>query len=71
MPLGAPWSEAAAPTLRIHDMLGFMRAEYGRDYAENTRETIRDESVKPLLEVGVAVTNPDHPERPVTSPKFC
>lgn len=71
LPPGAPWSAATAPTLRIHDMLTFMRAEYGRDYAENTRETIRDESVKPLLAAGVAVANPDQPERAATSPKFC
>ena len=38
---GDAWGQATKPSLTIHQMLGFMRDTYGRDYAENTRETVR------------------------------
>ena len=42
-----------------------------RLYAENTRETIRDESIKPLVSAGVVMHNPDDTSRAVNSPKNC
>lgn len=35
------WEEADNQWIGIHDILMFIRDKYGRDYAENTRETIR------------------------------
>ena len=31
------WSDSSKPSLTIHQMLGFMKELYGREYAENTR----------------------------------
>lgn len=35
------WAMATNEWIRIHDVLGFAMQNYGREYAENTRETIR------------------------------
>ena len=35
------WSKAKPVRVRIHDILLFISKEYGRGYAENTRENIR------------------------------
>jgi hypothetical protein len=40
---------------RIHDILEFVRSEFGRKVAENTRETYRKTSLRPLLDVGWVV----------------
>lgn len=63
------WCEAAAPLRGITPMIGFIRNEYGVRYAPNTRETIRDESVKYFVEAGMVVRNPDSPARPTNSGK--
>ena len=36
-----PWSHASRPSRTIHEILVFMRDTYEKDYAENTRETVR------------------------------
>src|SRR5690606_36939108 len=36
-----PWTEARDVRVRIHDILNFCRERYQKDYAENTRETVR------------------------------
>lgn len=35
------WQTASNEWIRIHDVLGFTAEHYGKEYAENTRETIR------------------------------
>jgi len=35
------WRDTTNEWTRIHDVLGFAAAHYGKEYAENTRETIR------------------------------
>jgi len=35
------WQAASNEWIRIHDVLGFTAEHYGKEYAENTRETIR------------------------------
>lgn len=52
---------------RIHDMIGFARAKLGKNYAENTRESIRKSSCKQLVDHGLAVANPDDPARSTNS----
>lgn len=65
------WVDAQNPKLGIRAILDFARGKYKRPYAENTRETIRDESIKPLVSAGVVMHNPDDPSRAVNSPKNC
>ena len=64
-----PWSTAKARIIRIHDILIFMQKYYGKQYAENTRETIRRQTLHQFEQAGTVVRNPDDPQRPTNSPK--
>lgn len=64
-----PWAHAQKKSLRVHDMLGEIQAHYGRQYAENTRETIRRQVIHQFLQAGVALHNPDTPTLPTNSPR--
>ena len=66
-----PWAKASNPMLGIRAILDVARGEFGRNYAENTRETVRDESIKPMVAAGLLLRNPDQPDRAVNSPKNC
>lgn len=63
-----PWKKAKKRTIRIHDIMRFVEDNYGRKYAENTRETIRRQTLHQFEQAGVAVRNPDDPARPTNSP---
>jgi len=65
----ALWSESKKRALRIHDILIFIQEYYGKQYAENTRETIRRQTLHQFEQAGVVVKNPDDPFRPTNSPK--
>lgn len=65
------WSAAQTRCMRIHDMLGAIKEWYGREYAENTRETIRRQVLHQFVQASIAVPNPDEPNRPTNSPSFC
>lgn len=62
------WAGAEQRIIRIHDILVFIEKEYGRRYAENTRETIRRQTLHQLEQAGVVERNPDDPSRPTNSP---
>src|SRR6266540_2325146 len=62
------WDQATNPVLGIRGILDFIRNKMKVPYAENTRETIRDESIKPLVAAGILDKNPDAPSRSVNSP---
>ncbi len=49
--------------------MDWARQHYNKDYAPNTRETIRRQSIHQFIDAGIAVYNPDKPDRPVNSPK--
>ena len=49
----------------------YTREHYGREYAPNTRETFRRQTMHQFVEAGIAIYNPDQPDRPVNSPKAC
>jgi adenine-specific DNA-methyltransferase len=64
-----PWSEASAPLRGITEMMDFFAEHYGKTYAPNTRETVRRHSVHQFVQAGLAVPNPDDPDRPTNSPR--
>ena len=66
---GKEWKDATAPLIGIRAMLDFARTHYDRQYAENTRETFRRQTMHQLLHGQIALYNPDDPRRPVNSPK--
>ncbi|GAB4153366.1 MAG: BsuBI/PstI family type II restriction endonuclease [Cyanobacteria bacterium J069] len=65
------WSQATAPRRRITEMMDWFRDHYGKQYAPNTRETVRRQTMHQFIQMGLVVENPDKPDRPITSPKWC
>lgn len=52
----------------ITPIMDWAREHYGKEYAPNTRETVRRQSMHQFIQAGVATYNPDNPSRPVNSP---
>lgn len=66
---GYLWSDAAAPLMGITPIMDWIRDHYGKTYAPNTRETIRRQTMHQFVQAGIALYNPDDPNRPVNSPR--
>ena len=66
---GKSWAEAKDPLVGITPMMEFARDHYGKQYAPNSRETFRRQTIHQLVAAGIALYNPDDPARPVNSPK--
>ena len=69
--VGTPWQQASSPLLGIRAILDFARQQMERNYAENTRESVRKYSVKQLVAAGILLHNPDKPSRAVNSADNC
>jgi len=65
------WSNTERPLLRIWDIMEFMRKRYRKDYAANTRETIRRQTIHQFEQARIVDRNPDDPTRPTNSGKNC
>lgn len=64
-----PWKDVTRPMLRIWDIMGFMRGRYRKDYAANSRETIRRQTIHQFEQARIVNRNPDDPTRPTNSGK--
>jgi type II restriction enzyme len=69
LPPSRPWAHAEAPLVGITPIMVWARRHYGKDYAPNTRETFRRQTMHQLVDAGIALYNLDDPRRPVNSPK--
>ncbi|MBX9896851.1 MAG: hypothetical protein K2Y17_02975 [Qipengyuania sp.] len=58
-----------APLIGITPIIDWVRDQYAKRYAPNTRETFRRQTMHQFVEAGLAAYNPDKPDRPVNSPK--
>jgi hypothetical protein len=65
---GKPWGQAENPLVGITPIMDWAREHYGKEYAPNTRETFRRQTMHQFCDAGVALYNPDKPDRPVNSP---
>ena len=63
------WHQAENPLIGITPIMDWIRQHYQKDYAPNTRETIRRQTMHQFVSAGIALYNPDNPLRPVNSPK--
>ena len=63
------WQRAANPYIDTTPIMDWIREHYQKNYAPNTRETIRRQTMHQFVSAGIALYNPDEPERPVNSPK--
>ncbi|MHB8425833.1 MAG: BsuBI/PstI family type II restriction endonuclease [Gammaproteobacteria bacterium] len=66
---GKPWSKAENPLMGITPIMDWAREHYDKEYAPNTRETVRRQTMHQFCNAGIAIYNPDQPDRPVNSPK--
>lgn len=62
------WDQATTPKRRITEMMDWFRDFYGKQYAPNTRETVRRQTMHQFVQMGLVVENPD---QPINSPKWC
>jgi len=63
------WAQAQNPLIGITPIMDWAREHYQKDYAPNTRETVRRQTMHQFCDAGIALYNPDKPDRAVNSPK--
>ena len=63
------WADARDPLMGITPIMDWVREYYDREYAPNTRETFRRQTMHQFVQAGIALYNPDNATRPVNSPK--
>ncbi len=66
---GKAWADAENPLMGITPIMDWAREHYSKEYAPNTRETFRRQTMHQFCDAGIALYNPDKPDRPVNSPK--
>lgn len=65
------WAEASNPMLRTFEIMQWARERYDKNYAPNSRETVRRFTLHQFAEAALVLQNPDKPDRPINSPKWC
>jgi len=63
------WDKSSDPLMGITPMMEFFSKHYAKQYAPNTRETVRRQTVHQFIQAALIVPNPDKPSRPTNSPK--
>lgn len=61
-----PWQQASNGWIRIHDVIAFADANYGVEYAENSRETIRKQAMHHFRNAAFIEDN----GKPTNSPNY-
>ena len=64
------WKDVQKPLMGITPIMNFIKEHYLVEYAPNTRETIRRQTMHQFVDAGLALSNPDKPDRPVNSPHW-
>jgi adenine-specific DNA-methyltransferase len=65
------WQEIERPMLGVTPIMDWCRKVYGKEYAPNTRETFRRQTLHQFVNGGLCLYNPDKLDRAVNSPKAC
>jgi hypothetical protein len=61
------WADIERPMRGVTQLMQFFREHYGKDYAPNTRETVRRQTIHQFRDAGMINVNPDAPQRPINS----
>lgn len=64
------WADAENPLRGITPMMEFFKKYYNIEYAPNTRESVRRQTIHQFLQANLIVQNPDSPYRPTNSGKY-
>lgn len=62
------WARAENPLMGITPIMYWVAQNYKKQWAPNTRETVRRRTMHQFVDAGIALYNPDKPDRPVNSP---
>lgn len=62
------WKESSDPLIGITPIMDWAKKHYKTEYAPNTRETFRRQTMHQFVAAGIALYNPDDPTRPTNSP---
>lgn len=68
---GSSWTQAKNPLLGVTPIMNWIKENWDKEYAPNTRETFRRQTLHQFVEGAICAYNPDKPDRPVNSPKAC
>jgi len=71
LPPQRPWVTASDPLRGVTPIMEFVAQYYGKKWKPNTRETVRRFTLHQFEQAGLVVANPDQPDRPTNSPKYC
>jgi BsuBI/PstI restriction endonuclease C-terminus. len=63
------WSLADNPLIGITPIMNWAKNVFQKNYAPNSRESFRRQSMHQFCDAGLCLYNPDKPDRPVNSPK--
>jgi hypothetical protein len=66
---GKKWKQCKKPLMGITPIMDWVRQHYEKNYAPNTRETVRRQTMHQFVDAGIALYNPDKLDRSVNSPK--
>jgi hypothetical protein len=67
-----PWTASGDPLRGVTPIMEFVAKHYRKKkWAPNTRETVRRFTLHQFEQAGLVVANPDQPDRPTNSPKYC
>ncbi|MEI8206054.1 MAG: BsuBI/PstI family type II restriction endonuclease [Kiritimatiellales bacterium] len=65
------WAMLKKPKIGITPIMDFCKENYGVNYAPNTRETFRRQTMHQFVQAGFVQENPDDSLRATNSPKWC
>jgi len=70
MKKSSKWSDASRQSMTVtKGIMSFIKNNYGKDYAPNTRETFRRQVLHQFVQGRIADYNPDEPDLPTNSPR--
>jgi hypothetical protein len=65
------WVTASDPLRGVTPIMEFVAQYYEKKWKPNTRETVRRFTLHQFEQAGLVIANPDQPDRPTNSPKYC
>jgi len=63
------WQDLQSPLMGVTPIMDWMNLHYQKQYAPNSRETVRRQTLHQFVSAGLILYNPDEPNRPVNSGK--
>ncbi len=65
------WKDCERPTIGVSPIMRWCKETYGKQYAPNSRESFRRQTLHQFVDAGIVLYNPDDNLRAVNSPHAC